>query len=156
MCGILSWGMQALSHHPWTTSPGMWALWCGLWDLVPWGGLNPDALYLGAWSLSHWTNREGPALLHFNLEFTYFQMWKIFRSISSVELLSHVWLSVTSWTATHQASLRIAKSWNLLKFLFFASVMPSNHLILHRQLLLPPSIFPSIKVFSNESVIHIR
>ena len=72
------------------------------------------------------------------------------------QLVSRVQLFVNSWTATHQASLRIAKSWNLLKFLFFASVMPSNHLILHRQLLLPPSIFPSIKVFSNESALRIR
>ena len=70
-------------------------------------------------------------------------MWKIFRSISSVQSLSRVWLSATPWTAAHQASLRIINSQNLLKFMFFTSVMPSNHLILHRQLLLPPQSFPA-------------
>ena len=83
-------------------------------------------------------------------------MWKIFRSISSVQSLSRVWLSATPWTAAHQASLRMINSQNLLKFMFFTSVMPSNHLILHRQLLLPPSVFSSIRVFSSESVLHIR
>ena len=62
----------------------------------------------------------------------------------------------TPWTAAHQASLSITNSWNLLKLMSIKSVMPSNHLILCRPLLLLPSIFPSIRVFSNESVIHIR
>ena len=63
---------------------------------------------------------------------------------------------MTPWTAAHQASLSITNSWSLLKLVSIASVMPSNHLILWRPLLLPPSIFPSIRDFSNESVLHIR
>ena len=75
---------------------------------------------------------------------------------SSVQYLSHVQLFVTPWTAAHQASLSIIISWSLLKLMSIKSVMPSNHLILCRPLLLSPSIFPSIKVFSSESVLHIR
>ena len=75
---------------------------------------------------------------------------------SSVQSLSHVWLFVTSWTAAHQASLSITNSQSLLKLMPIESVMPSNHLILCGPLLLPPSIFPSIRVFSNESVFRIR
>ena len=73
-----------------------------------------------------------------------------------VQLLSRVQLFVTPWTATLQASLSITKSQSLLKLMSVESVMPSNHLILCCPLLLPPSIFPSIRVFSNESVLHIR
>ena len=75
---------------------------------------------------------------------------------SSVQLLSHVRLFVTPWTAAHQAFLSITNSQSLLKFMSIESVMPSNHLILCQPLLLPPSIFPSIRVFSNESVLCIR
>ena len=64
--------------------------------------------------------------------------------------------SATPWNAACQASLSITNSRNLLKFMFIESVIPSNHLILCHPLLLPPSIFLSIKVFSNESVLHIR
>ena len=70
---------------------------------------------------------------------------------SSVQSLSRVRLSVTPWTATHQASLSITNSWSLLKLISIESVMPSNHLILCCPLLLTPSIFPSIMVFSNFS-----
>ena len=76
--------------------------------------------------------------------------------ISSVQSLSHVRLFVTPWTAACQASLSITKSWSLLKLVSTETVRPSNHLILYHPLLLPPSIFPSIRVFSNESVLHIR
>ena len=75
---------------------------------------------------------------------------------SSVQLLSHVRFFATLWTAACQASLSITESWTLLRLMSFQSVMPSNHLILCHPLLLPPSIFPSIRVFSNESVIRIR
>ena len=64
--------------------------------------------------------------------------------------------SATTWTATPQASLSITNSWSLLKLLTIESVMPSNHLILCYPLLLPPSIFPSIRDFSNESTLRIR
>ena len=76
--------------------------------------------------------------------------------ISSVQLLWHVWLFATSWTAACQASLSITNSRNLHKLMSIESGMPSNHLILCRHLLLPPSIFPSIRVFSNESALRIR
>ena len=68
---------------------------------------------------------------------------------------SRVWLFVTPWTAACEASLSITNTWSLLKFMSIKSVIPSNHLILWRPLLLP-SIFPSIRVFSNESVLHIK
>ena len=63
---------------------------------------------------------------------------------------------MTPWTAAHQASLSSTNSWSLLKLMSIESVMPSNHLILCYPFLLPPSIFPSIRVFSNESVLPIR
>ena len=75
---------------------------------------------------------------------------------SSVQSLSRVWFFVTPWTAACQASLSIANSQSLLKLMSIESVMPSNHLISCCPLLLPPSIFPSIRVFSNESVLCIR
>ena len=78
------------------------------------------------------------------------------HSFSSVQSLSHVWLFVTPWTAAHQASLSITYSWSLLILMPIESMMPSNHPILCRPLLLPPSIFPSIRVFSNESALCIR
>jgi len=71
--------------------------------------------------------------------------------ISSVQLLSHIWLFVTPCTAACQASLSITNSWSLHKFMSVELVMPSNHLILCHPLLLLPSIFPSISVLSNES-----
>ena len=78
-----------------------------------------------------------------------------FIQFSSVQF-SCVWLFVTPWTAEHQASLSITNSRSLLKLMSIESVMPSNHFILCLPLLLPPSIFPSIMVFSNESVLCIR
>ena len=77
-------------------------------------------------------------------------------SVVVVQLLSHIWLFVTPGTAAHQASLSITNSWSLLKFMSFESVMPSNHLILCHPLLLLPSIFPIIRVFSNKSALKIR
>ena len=75
---------------------------------------------------------------------------------SSVHLLSHVRLFATPWTAACQASLSIIKSWSILTLMSIELVMPSNHLILCPPLLLLPSILPSIRVFSNESVLHNR
>ena len=91
----------------------------------------------------------------------FFSMEKNYQSIyinvlftSSVQSLSHVF--VTPWTAACQAPLSITNPWSLFKLMSIESVMPSNHRILCRPLLLPPSIFPSIRVFSNKSVLHIR
>ena len=75
---------------------------------------------------------------------------------SSVQSLSHVQLFETPWTAACQPSLSITNSWSLLKLMSIELVMPSNHFVLCRLLLLLPSIFPSIRVFSNELVLSIR
>ena len=80
----------------------------------------------------------------------------MFTEISSVQSLSRVRLFVTPWTAAHQVSLSINNSQSLLKLMSIELVMSSNHLILCYPLLLLPSIFPSIRVFSNESALHIR
>ena len=80
---------------------------------------------------------------------------ELYRGFSSVQLLSHVRLFVTPWTAACQASLSITNPRSLHRLVSIESVMPSNHLILCRPLLLP-SVFPSIRVFSNESVLCIR
>ena len=79
-----------------------------------------------------------------------------YKRISSVQLLNCVSLFVTPWTTAFQASLSITNSRSLLKLMSTESVMPSNHIILCHPLLFPPSIFPSIRVFSNESVLCIR
>ena len=94
--------------------------------------------------------------------FIYKPSWLIFlieipwNNLSSVQSLSPVWLFVTSWTAARQTSLSIIDSQGLLKLMSIESVMPSNHLILCHPLFLLPSIFPTIRVFSNESVLSIR
>ena len=82
-----------------------------------------------------------------------FPFFQLFRSIQS---LSHVWLFETPWTAAHQASLSITNSRSLPKLMSIESVMPSNHLICCHLHFLPPSIFPSIRVFSNESALCVR
>ena len=88
------------------------------------------------------------------------QKWVGFKVLcyvfSSVQSLSCVRLFVTPWTAARQASLSITNSQSLLKLMSIESVMPPNHLILCRPLLLPPSILPSIRVFSSGSALHIR
>ena len=79
-----------------------------------------------------------------------------YLQLSSVQSLSRVWLFATPWTTACQASLSIINSGSLLKLMSIVSVMPSNHLILCCPLLLLPSILPSIRVFSNESTLHMR
>ena len=80
----------------------------------------------------------------------------LYLQVSSVQSLSRVRLFATPWTAVHQAFPSITNSWSLLKLMSIESVMLSNHLILCLPLLLLPSIFPSIRVFSNESLLCIR
>ena len=83
-------------------------------------------------------------------------LFLVLQNSCSVQSLSHVQLFVTPWTAACQASLSISNPQSLLKLMSIKSVMPSNHLILCHPFLLLPSIFPSIWIFSNESVLHIR
>ena len=82
-----------------------------------------------------------------------YQILTIFFPFSSVQSLNHVRLFATPWIAACQASLSITNSWSLLKHMSIESVMPSSHLVLCHPLPLLPSIFPSIRVFSNESVL---
>ena len=99
-------------------------------------------------------------LSNYNHVFFTFKLMCIYIYIniqfSSVQLLSHVWLFATQWTVARQASLSITNSWSLLKLMPIESVMSFHHLILCHPLLLLPSTFPSIRVFSSESVLHIR
>ena len=83
----------------------------------------------------------------------------MFLPVNSTQFSSVIqsWLTLCNpWTAARQASMFITNSWSLLTLMSTESVMPSNHFILCHPLLLPPPIFPSIRVFSNESVLHIR
>ena len=84
------------------------------------------------------------------------ELFDMLKVVAIVQLLSRVWLLMTPWTVAYQAPLSSTISWSLLKFMSIESVMLSSHLILFHLLLLLPSIFPSIKVFSSESALHIR
>ena len=86
----------------------------------------------------------------------YFPLLTVVQKFSSDQLLSLVWLFVTPWTAARQASLSITSSWSSPKPMSIESVNPSNHLILCHPLLFPPSVFTSIRIFFNESVLGIR
>ena len=121
-----------------------WSLHKGSLQESKWNKINKitSVRYWAHWSVS----------MDFSLRIF---MWYSVQ-FSSVQLLSRVWLFATPWTAAYQASLSITNSWSLLKLMSIESVMPSNHLILCRPLLLLPSIFPSIRVFSTDSVLHIR
>ena len=116
---------------------------------------RPLNVLLGHWVLHHWTSSIlswGDALLPLvgckshELPFVIPFLW-----YESVQSLSHVLLFATPWTAARQASLSITNFQSLLKLMSITSVMPFNHLIHCRPFLLPPSIFPNIRVFSNES-----
>ena len=99
------------------------------------------------------------AIYFYSIFFFYFLcclLIYLIHILSSVQSLSCIRVFVTPWTAARQASLSITDSWSLIKFMSIESVMPSNHLILCHPLLLLPSIFPSIRVFSNESAFLIR
>ena len=106
----------------------------------------------------HIAKQYGGTLNNIHLEgFGYFWLLGLHQwSCSSVQSFSCVWHFATPWTAAHQASLSITKSQSLPKPMSIESVMPSNHLIFCHPLLLPPSIFSSIRVFSNELVLHIQ
>jgi len=131
-------------HSPWNspgqnTGVGSLSL---LQGIFPTQGSNPGLPHCRRilYQLSHKGNSSSP---HSVLQFR------------SAQSLSRVRLFATPWTAANQASLSITNSRSLLKLMSIESVMPSNHLLLCRPLLLPPSIFPSIRIFSNESVLCI-
>ena len=112
--------------------------------------------YTGIYRISplfkkHWYSHIMHIFLYFFFHFTYYLV-----QFNSVQSLSHVQLFATPWTAARQASLSITNSQSPPKPMSIESVMPSNHLILCRPFLLLPSIFPSIRVFSNESALWIR
>ena len=125
----------------------VWGWASGIQSLPYWGlAVWPHANYLASLGFSSnsfikWRQKQLPLKI---VQFT------------SVQLLSRVRLFVTPWTEARQASLTITNSRSLLKLMSIKLVMPSNHLILCSPLLLPPSIFPSIRVFSKESVLPIR
>ena len=101
--------------------------------------------------------RNDWARLSLSLQFEFPPVWSfLLVQFSSVLLLSHVRLFANPWTTACQASLSITNSCSSPKPMFIESVMPSNHLILYCPLLLLPSIFPSNRVFSNDSFLHIR
>ena len=133
MC-FLHWPLSHLVHYHWAT-----------WEVL---GINQR--YVQTCVLKFHIDRL--LLGSFNTDY----QESVSHQFSSVQLPSRIWLFVTPWTAARQASLSITNSWSWLKLMSAESVMPSNHLILCRPLLLLPSIFPSIRVFSNESVLHIR
>ena len=98
------------------------------------------------------SKRQGILAVHLKC----LSLLSILKAFSSIQSLSRVRHFVTPWTAARQASLFITNSQSLLKLMSIESVMPSSNLILYRPLLLLPSIFPSIRVFSNESTVRIR
>ena len=99
---------------------------------------------------------EGPSKTYLLSRYYLFCLFYLKSNFQSLQSLSHVRRFVSPWTTARQASLSITNSRSSPKLMFFESVMPSNHLILCRPLLLLPSIFPSIRIFSNESALHIR
>ena len=103
---------------------------------------------------SNWNGKEMVHMKHFKGRTYLLGIWFI-NQFSSDQLLSRVWLFATPWIAACQASLSITNSQSLLKHMSIESMIPFNHLILCCPLL-PPSILPSIRVFSNESVLRIR
>ena len=140
--------MQSDNIQPWCTPFPIWNQ-----SVVPY-----PVLTVASWPVYRLHKRQVrwsgiPISLIIFHSLLWFTQWK---ALSSVQSLSHVWLFATPWTAACQASLSITNSRSLLKLMSITSVMPSNHLILCRPLFLLPSIFPSIRVFSSESVFHIR
>ena len=111
------------------------------------------------WRLSHGAGKPMSCAIttHLNPQHTAILLsLDLSIQFSSVQSPSHVWLFVTPWTTACQAPISFTNSWSLLKLMPIESVMPSYYLIPYHPLLLLPSIFPSIRVFSNESVLHIR
>ena len=124
-----------------------------LWIWITWAIL----LKCTFWFTRSGTESETAFLTRFQVIWCYRSIAQTLNSkFRSVQSLSHVRLFVTPWTATCQASLSITNCWNLLKLMSIEMVLPSNHFILCHPLLLLPSLFPRIRVFSNQSLLCIR
>ena len=144
-CRVLSWEI------PWTEEPG------GLQFM----GLKMSWIWLVTKITAMKTKWKELIRWQYNMKFLFSKSNQtssqnlsrpcyVIIQFSSVQWLSHVWVFETPWAAACQASLFFTNSWSLCKLMSIKSVMPSNHLILCCPLLLPPSIFPNIRVFSNE------
>ena len=112
--------------------------------------------YIGGQNHNHWTTREVPDMPCNFVVVVVIPSHDVPGKFSSVQLLSCLRLFATPWTGVRQASLSITNSWSSPKPTYIELVLPFNHFVLCRPLLLLPSIFPSIRVFSNESALHIR
>ena len=128
----------------------------GIWYLIyPTKDWIPTA-YIGGQNHNHWTTREVPDMPCNFVVVVVIPSHDVPGKFSSVQLLSCLRLFATPWTEACQACLSITNIWSLLKFMSTELEMPSNHLILCCPLTLLPLIFSSIRVFSNESVLHMR
>ena len=170
MCGFTS-GLSILFHWSiflslWSQALSLqslqWSQWTGRWVLLCpfyYESQRMEVTFLG-WSaikLQDWDSSL--TILTAKLTIIHYLLmpnWLLPSLFSSVQSLSRVRLFVTPWITAHQTSLSITNSQSLLKLMSIELVMPSNHHTLCRPLLLPPSIFHSIRVFSNESILHIR
>ena len=138
ICCWLGLSVSAMLHFSPILKAFFFSASCSMQDLRP--GMESIPPAVKAQGLNYWTARQIPP----------------FWNLVVVQLLTHVWLFATPWTAAHQAYLSFTISQSLLKLMFSKSAMPSNHLILCCPLLLLPLIFPSIRVFSSESALGIR
>ena len=137
-----------------------------MWNLSFLTRIEPVFLALGTWNFNHWTTREVPACLFSyskNIFWVSAMCQALYQALEELTVWVHFQFSSIAQTyltlcnpAAHQALLSITNSWSLLKLTSIELVMPSSHFILCHPLLLLPSIFPSIRVFSNESILHIR
>ena len=156
-CPCTPWLIDLLSY---TRLWSMWSFWLAFCDCdFCSGGCGTEVLASSVCPLMGENKRLVQAFLWEGLALGKMESCSSgqgYAQFSSAQSLSFVWLFATPWTTTCQASLSIANSRSLLKLMSIMSVMPSNHLILCRPLLLLPSIFPSIRVFPNESVLCIR
>ena len=118
--------------------------------------LSQNILYSSLYPCLEWLSNLQTLHISLSESISYLSSKSFLSPFVVVWSLSHVRLFVTPWIAAHQASLPFTISQSLLKLMSIASVMSSNHLILHHPLLFLPSIFPSIRVFSNELALHIR
>ena len=151
MTSSLWWLMKRMHVYSWVSKTSSF-----------WESLEVQWLGVGAFTTESpaWETKISPSLRHGQKKEKGKKRKKKFSVLFSytvvVQSLSHVQLFSISWTAARQASLSLTISQSLIMFLFTEAVMPSNHLILCCPLLLPPSIFPSIRVFSHESALPIR